>query len=342
MSTVSNDATSQIGEVSSGGLLPVAVRILGWSLTMITLLYLVNNYLNLWQNWPGAMAVFGQLKDPEASTALSVIQVLCYIFAVCLSAVYVLRSPMRSLRLDAKLMMAITNFIIRFAFWAVVLIGIVDAIISFLRVEGLLGLLVGTELESNLGRSHFRAPFVHMPLLLLALFLAIRARTLGFQWLALLVVGAELFIVLTRFIFSYEQAFQGDLVRFWYAALFLFASAYTLFEDGHVRVDVLYAGFDDKTKGLINAVGSILLGVTLCWTILIFGLWDKSSIINSALIAFETSQTGYGMYVKFWMAGFLAVFAVSMTIQFCSYLLEGVADFRGEPGRREPPPVGGH
>ena len=30
---------------------------------------------------------------------------------------------------------------------------------------------------------------------------------------------------------------MGDLVRFWYAALF-FASAYTLKEDGHVRVDV--------------------------------------------------------------------------------------------------------
>jgi len=53
-------------------------------------------------------------------------------------------------------------------------------------------------------------------------------RTLGFQWLALLIVIAELAIVFTRFIFSYEQAFMGDLVRFWYAALFLFASAHTL------------------------------------------------------------------------------------------------------------------
>lgn len=36
---------------------------------------------------------------------------------------------------------------------------------------------------------------------------------------------------------------MADLVRFWYAALFLFASAYTLLEEGHVRVDVFYAGF---------------------------------------------------------------------------------------------------
>ena len=47
------------------------------------------------------------------------------------------------------------------------------------------------------------------------------------------------------------------------------------------------------------------------------------------------------MYVKFWMAGFLAVFAVSMTVQFCSYMMESVADILGEPGHREPPPTGG-
>ena len=41
---------------------------------------------------------------------------------------------------------------------------------------------------------------------------------------------------------------MGDLVRYWYAGLFLFASAYTLYEDGHVRVDILYQGLKEKTK----------------------------------------------------------------------------------------------
>ena len=61
-------------------------------------------------------------------------------------------------------------------------------------------------------------------------------------------VAAELLIVISRFIFSYEQAFMADLVRFWYGALFLFASAYTLLEEGHVRVDVLYAAFKDRNN----------------------------------------------------------------------------------------------
>jgi len=125
-------------------------------------------------------------------------------------------------------------------------------------------------------------------------------------------------------------------VRFWYAALFLFASAYTLLEDGHVRVDVLYAGFTRKTRGLINAWGSVILGIVFCWVILGVGMWTKSSIITTALRTFEVSQSGFGMYVKYLMAGFLGIFATTMMIQFTSYLLESLADYRGDPGAREP------
>ena len=42
------------------------------------------------------------------------------------------------------------------------------------------------------------------------------------------------------------------------------------------------------------------------------------------------------MYIKYLMAGFLGVFAVSMTFQFAGYMLEGIADWRGDPGKREP------
>jgi hypothetical protein len=61
-------------------------------------------------------------------------------------------------------------------------------------------------------------------------------------------------------------------------------------------------------------------------------MWDKTSSINSPLYSFEISQSGFGLYVKYLMVGFLAVFAVSMIIQFSSYLLDNVADLRQEPG----------
>jgi TRAP-type mannitol/chloroaromatic compound transport system permease small subunit len=173
-------------------------------------------------------------------------------------------------------------------------------------------------------------------LIVAALVLAATTRSLGFTWLAVLVVVAELQIVISRFIFSYEQAFMGDMVRMWYAGLFLFASAYTLVEDGHVRVDVFYSGFDQRTRGLVNAVGSVVLGLPFCWTIILLGMSKPTSIITNPLLTLEVTQSGFGMYIKYLMAAFLAVFAISMALQFAGYFLNAVADYRGDGDRREP------
>jgi TRAP-type mannitol/chloroaromatic compound transport system permease small subunit len=320
-------------------------RTLGWISVGITLIFVLNNFMTNWLGFPGAfsaLSALGILSEKTAQPAeggdlaLGLIQCAMFLGVLVVSAMAVQRSPDRTLRQDALTMSAIVNYIIRAAFWSVLLIGTVDAVISFLRVENLLASVVGEELATELGRSRFRGPYVHLPLMLLSFGIAaVSRKALGFHWLALLVVISELFIVLSRFVFSYEQAFQGDLVRFWYGALFLFASAYTLFEDGHVRVDVLYAGFSEKGKGMVNLVGSITLGFLLSWTILVYAMWDRSSTINSAILAFEVSQSGFGMYVKYWMAGFLAIFAVTMNIQFTSLALESIANIRGEPGRRK-------
>ena len=304
------------------------IRVFAWVMVTATFVYLINNWLMFWQDWPGPMSVL------SAFSVQGLVQLLFYVGAIAFSIFYVTRRDI-ALRDDAMRLTAITNFIVRAAFWSVFLIGVADTVISFLRVEELLAGFVGEEVAGQMNFNSNRAPMVHGPMIVLGIVLAALMRKgLGFHWLALLVVIAELNIVLSRFIFSYEQAFMGDLVRFWYGALFLFASAYTLFEDGHVRVDVLYAGFKDKTRGFVNAWGSILLGIIFCWVVLVMGMDSKNSIINAPLVSLEVSQSGFGMYVKYLMAGFLGVFGVSMMIQFCAYLLESVADYRGDPGSR--------
>ncbi|MDH5558011.1 MAG: TRAP transporter small permease subunit [Alphaproteobacteria bacterium] len=305
-------------------------RFIGWTVVGTLFAYLFNIYLRFWREWPGARSAFG----PDA-TMEAWIQALIYVVAIAGPAVFVLRTQNRTLRQDDLTISAIAAYIARFAFWVVFLIGIVDATLSFLRVEGFLEFFVGTDITTQLGRSQFRVPYVHAPLIVLSLVLAAVTRTLGFTWLALLVVVAELQIVVSRFVFSYEQAFMGDMVRFWYGGLFLFSSAYTLIEEGHVRVDVLYSGFSDKTKGMVNAAGSVLLGLPLCWVILVIGMGQSTAIITSPILRLEVSQSGFGMYVKYLLAGYLLIFAVTMTLQFAAYLLEGIADYRGDPGKRK-------
>jgi len=308
----------------------LACRAFAWTIVIATLVFILNNYLTLWWGWPGARSV-----STGNAGALGWLQLFSYAACAIAAVFHVQRNKTRSLRADAAAIYRISAYIIRGAFWMVVIVGLADMILSFLRVEDLLPDLVGDKMAKDLGRSSYRGLYVHVPLICLSFVIAAFTRTLGFTWLALLVVIAELQIVISRFIFSYEQAFMGDIVRFWYAGLFLFASAYTLTEEGHVRVDVLYAGFRSRTKGLVNAFGSILLGASLCYVVLWLGMGSKSSIINAPLLTYEVTQQGFGMYVKYLMAAFLAIFAISMMIQFAGYFLEGVADFRGDPDKRK-------
>ncbi len=306
-------------------------RCFAWSVIAVMTAFLLNNYLTNWRDWPGPTT----LVTGGSQASLALIQAGIYAVAVAVAIAFVLMTKPRALRPDSEIIYSITAYIIRASFWTVLFVGLADMVVSFLRVEDMLPGIFGDKLAIDLGRSTFRGLWVHFPMLALGFLVATFHRGLGFPWLALMVVSAELLIVLTRFIFSYEQAFMADLVRFWYAALFLFASAYTLLEEGHVRVDVLYSTFTEKTKGLVNAWGSVLLGMSLCGVIIYYGMDGKSTIINGPLLIFETTQTGFGMYVKYWMAGFLGIFAVSMLLQFSGYFLEGVADYRGDPGKRE-------
>ncbi|MDD9726394.1 TRAP transporter small permease subunit [Roseovarius sp. SK2] len=307
----------------------VVHRAFGWLVLSATAAFLINAILRFWFDLPGAGAVL------SGGGALAALQLGIYALFAVVALYGVLRSRDISLRTDAARVAALNTFLVRAAFWVVLLVGVGDAVVSFLRVNGQLEAVVGSDLAGSLGRAEYRGLYFHTPLVILGILIAAVTRSLGFIWLALLVVVAELLIVFSRFVFSYEQAFMADLVRFWYGALFLFASAYTLYEDGHVRVDLFYASMRREAKGKVNAWGAVLLGLSLCWTILIVGFGSSSSIIVGPILVFEVTQSGFGMYVKYFMAGFLGVFAVTMMLQFVAQFFEAIADKRGEPGARQ-------
>lgn len=319
--------TPHVSHAVNGGWEIPALRIFALSSVAMCFSFLVSNYLNFWWGFPGLNFLF---SNPDTGMQ-AWLQLLLYVLPIIAVAALVLRTPARALHEDSELLSEITAYIIRGAFWAVLLIGLADILISFLRIEGLLAGLVGAQLESDLGRSIFRGQYVHYPILAISFVIAFFSRSLGFHWLALLIVVAEIQIVIARFIFSYEQAFMADLVRFWYGALFLFASAYTLIEEGHVRVDILYAGFTERGKAWTNTLGSVCLGMPLCWIVLTMGVWNKSNVITGPLLSFEVTQSGYGLYVKYLLAAFLLVFAVSMLVEFASYFLRNVAVLLHEP-----------
>ena len=250
------------------------LRSLAFTVVYATVIFLLNNFLNFWALWPGALNTLGGLPSAGPYAGFGWLQVLSYVSAPMLALLHVSRLQSESYQ---DLSNRVSNWAattIKAAFWMVLLVGMVDMLVSFMRIESLLAPIFGDNITSQLGKPQFRGAYVHLPLMLLSCFIAIRSKGLGFIWLALLVVVAEFLIVITRFVFSYEQA--------------------------------------------------------LCFTILTLGMWDRTSSINSPLLSVEVSQSGYGMYVKYLMVGFLAIFAVSMVIQFSSYLLKHFGVLRGE------------
>jgi len=313
--------------------LPIFLRVLSYSILAFTFIFLANNVLTVWFDWPGLKQLFAhyglfgfkKLNTPleVAVLNLSYIQLSFYFISFIAVIYYVLKSINQTLETDAKILTNITAYIVRSSFWAVLIVGIADFLISFLVVEKLIEPIFNEAIKINLVIPAFRITFIHFPLILISFVIGYFTRSVGFIWLAVLVVGSEFLIVLSRFIFEYEQAFQGDLVRFWYAALYLFASAYALIHEGHVRVDVLYTGFSERKKAWTNAIGSFVFGIPLCLIILFLGMGGKASIINGPVISFEITQQGSnGLYLLYLMAVYLAVFAVTMLIQFTSYFMD--------------------
>ncbi|WP_298570482.1 TRAP transporter small permease subunit [uncultured Aliiroseovarius sp.] len=309
----------------------LVARTFGWSVLAALAAFLINNVLVVWFGFPGLRGL------TAGGSAGAMVNLALYVIAIGAAIAMVMTTRDRALRWDAHMVHSFNVYLIRALFWSVFLVGLTDASIAFLRSENLSEVLFGGAIANNFTRASWVGPWVHVPLIVASFVIALFTRTLGFTWLALLIVAAELLIVISRFVFSYEQALMGDLVRYWYAALFLFASAYTLYDDGHVRVDILYAGLGRTTRGYLNAQGTILLGMTTAWVILVIAFNGKQSIVNAPVRNFEISQAGpFGMYIKYQMAAFIGLFAITMLIQFVSYFFESVADKRDEPGHREP------
>ena len=161
-----NDLSNAAAESDTSGhkVIDLLIRTLAVSIVAIMLLFLFNNYLNFWKQWPGLPAFFSHhgwfgldpLRTPLVDNQITKgwLQLLSYLGAVALAVFYVLITRKRPLRSDADLLTGFAAYIIRAAFWIVLIIGFVDIIISFLRVEELLALLIGDDLTQALRIDH--------------------------------------------------------------------------------------------------------------------------------------------------------------------------------------------
>ncbi|WP_441002393.1 TRAP transporter small permease subunit [Pseudocolwellia agarivorans] len=91
--------------------------------------------------------------------------------------------------------------------------------------------------------------------------------------LMILMILNVFYDVVMRYFFNDVSIAMQELEWHLYAAMFMFGIGYTLKEDGHVRVDVIYDQLSKKTQAIINIVGSLLFALPFTLLILYFS-WD--------------------------------------------------------------------
>jgi TRAP-type mannitol/chloroaromatic compound transport system permease small subunit len=84
------------------------------------------------------------------------------------------------------------------------------------------------------------------------------------SWLSLLMVLVTFGIVIFRYGFNLTLVSIQESVIYLHAMVFLLAAGWTLSEDGHVRVDIIYAARSERYRAWVNLLGSFLFLLPLC------------------------------------------------------------------------------
>jgi len=131
------------------------------------------------------------------------------------------------------------------------------------------------------------------------------------MWCLLFMVLAEFALVLMRYVLGVGSIWLQESVVYAHGALFMLAAAWTLSVDGHVRVDIFYAGAAPRTKALIDLLGALLLLLpfALALAFLSFPYVARSWRI------FEGSRETSGLPAVFLLKTLIPLFAALLALQ---------------------------
>ena len=130
-------------------------------------------------------------------------------------------------------------------------------------------------------------------------------------WAVLFVVVVQFVVVLLRYVFGLGSIWLSESIMYGHAILFMLAAAWTLRENGHVRVDVLYADAAPRTKAWIDLAGGLLLLLPLMLVL----LWFALPYVARSWAILERSRETSGLPVVFLLKTLIPLFALTMALQ---------------------------
>ena len=133
----------------------------------------------------------------------------------------------------------------------------------------------------------------------------------GAAWCALVMMLAQAFSVIARYVFSYGIISVQEAAIYGHALIFLAGSAFVLQVNEHVRVDVFYARYSVQTRRWVDLIALVVFILPVALTI----VWVSYPYVTRAWSVFEGSRQAGGIPAVFLLKTAIIVFAASVGLQ---------------------------
>ena len=151
----------------------------------------------------------------------------------------------------------------------------------------------------------------------------------GIRWLTLVMVVITCAVVTARYLFNFGSIGLQESVMYMHGTVFMLGIAFTLKEQGHVRVDVLYEKFPPRVKVCIDIAGHLLFLIPFS----IFILWTSLEYVSFSWSLRESSGQPGGLPGVYLIKGLIPAMAVLLLLQGISEILKGFLSLTPGPGK---------
>lgn len=139
-------------------------------------------------------------------------------------------------------------------------------------------------------------------------------------WAALLMVLVQFTVVMMRYVFGLSSVWMQESIIYLHGILFMLAAGYTLYNDGHVRVDIFYREASAKYKATIDLIGTLLF----LWPVCVLIIYVSWPYVASSWSVLEGSRETSGIPGVFLLKTVIPIFAVIVILQGVSTVIRSV------------------
>ncbi|MGD9969519.1 MAG: TRAP transporter small permease subunit [Sulfuricurvum sp.] len=127
----------------------------------------------------------------------------------------------------------------------------------------------------------------------------------------IVLVALVVYDALMRYLFQAGSVALQELEWHLFDIVILLSIGYTFSQDAHVRVDLFYEHFSEKTKALINLIGSVVFVLPFSCLIIYLGL----DYVSMSFVQMEASADPGGLPYRFIIKSFIPLSFVLMVLQ---------------------------